>query len=67
MALTADITAANTTTALLSSENPSGPGTNVTFTATVSSGVGTPTGDVVFKANTAPQEFYRSAALVPCP
>ena len=51
---TADITGAGTTTALVSSENPSGPGSNVTFTATVSSGAGTPAGNVVFLANGVP-------------
>jgi phosphotransferase system IIA component len=50
----ADITGAGTTTALVSSVNPSAPGSNVTFTATVSSGVGTPEGDVVFLASGAP-------------
>ncbi len=45
---------AGTTTALLSSQNPSAPGSNVTFTATVSSGVGTPAGNVVFLANAVP-------------
>ena len=45
---------AGTTTALLSSLNPSDSSSNVTFTATVSSGVGTPTGDVVFLANAVP-------------
>ncbi len=48
------ITAVSSTTVLISSLNPSTNGDNVTFTATVSSGVGTPTGDVVFKANTVP-------------
>ena len=48
------VTGAGTTTALLSSLNPSDSGSNVTFTATVSSGVGTPTGDVVFLANAVP-------------
>jgi uncharacterized repeat protein (TIGR01451 family) len=38
-----------TTTALSSSINPSDIGQNVTFTATVSAGVGTPTGTVQFK------------------
>ena len=51
---TADITGADTTTALVSSENPSGPGSNVTFTATVSSGAGTSAGEVVFLANSVP-------------
>ncbi|MGO4831119.1 Ig-like domain repeat protein, partial [Rhizobiaceae sp. 2RAB30] len=39
---------ATTTTALTSSKNPSVPGESVTFTATVSSTAGTPTGNVVF-------------------
>ena len=51
---TADITGAGTTTALVSSENPSEPGSNVTFTVTVSSGVETPMGEVVFLANAVP-------------
>ena len=42
---------ASSTTALESSANPSVQGSNVTFTATVSSTAGTPTGDVVFKTN----------------
>lgn len=54
LALSANITAAATTTVLNSSPNPSGPGTNVTFTATVSSGAGTPSGNVVFSANGTP-------------
>ena len=48
------ISAAGSTTSLISSVNPSGPGSNVMFTATVSSGVGTPAGDVVFLANSVP-------------
>ncbi|MGO8926728.1 MAG: YDG domain-containing protein, partial [Limisphaerales bacterium] len=48
---TADITPAASTTVLISSQNPSSQGSNVTFTATVSSTAGTPTGDVVFKTN----------------
>jgi hypothetical protein len=40
---------ANSATALASSLNPSTYGTNVTFTATVTSGAGTPTGTVTFK------------------
>jgi fibronectin-binding autotransporter adhesin len=52
--LTGEITAVGTTTGLLSSTNPSTETSNVTFTATVSSGVGTPTGNVVFKANAVP-------------
>ncbi|HOX59828.1 MAG TPA: YDG domain-containing protein [Candidatus Paceibacterota bacterium] len=51
---TADITGAATTTTLVSSENPSEPGSNVTFTATVASDVGTPEGDVVFLASDVP-------------
>jgi hypothetical protein len=43
------IAKAATTTALGSSLNPSGLAQNVTFTATVSSTAGTPTGTVVFK------------------
>ncbi len=45
---------AATTTALGSSANPSAQGSNVTFTATVSSSVGTPSGQVVFLANATP-------------
>jgi hypothetical protein len=58
---TADITAAATTTALVSSGNPSDPGSDVTFTATVSSAAGTPTGDVVFLASDVP---FSTNALV---
>jgi len=49
---TANITAASTLTAVISSLNPALPGSNVTFTATVSvvaPGGGTPTGNVIFK------------------
>src|SRR5207247_2518843 len=42
---------ANTTTALLSSVNPSNFGQSVTFTATVTSGAGTPSGTAQFKDN----------------
>ncbi len=49
--VTGVITAVSSATALVSSLNPSTEGDNVTFTATVSSGAGTPTGDVVFKTN----------------
>ncbi len=59
--LAADITGAGTTTALVSSENPSEPGSNVTFTATVSSGVEIPSGEVVFLANAVP---FSTNALV---
>jgi len=51
LSLSADITGASSTTALISSLNPSTNADSVTFTVTVSSGVGTPTGDVVFKTN----------------
>ncbi|MFZ0771007.1 MAG: Ig-like domain repeat protein [Candidatus Sulfotelmatobacter sp.] len=46
------VNAATTTTALVSSLNPSGLGVSVKFTATVSSGGGTPTGSVAFKNGT---------------
>jgi autotransporter-associated beta strand protein len=59
--LTGVITAVSSSTALISSLNPSTNGNLVTFTATVSSGVGTPTGDVVFKANAVP---FSTNALV---
>jgi hypothetical protein len=39
---------------LISSQNPSRPGSNVTFTASVSSGAGVPAGSVVFLANAVP-------------
>jgi uncharacterized repeat protein (TIGR01451 family) len=42
---------ATTTTTLASSANPSESGQDVTFTATVASGAGTPTGTVTFKDN----------------
>ena len=42
---------APTSTAVSSSSNPSDLGQNVTFTATVTSGAGTPTGTVQFKDN----------------
>jgi len=51
---TANITGAATMTTLVSSANPSGPGSNVTFTATVASGAGTPAGEVVFLAGGTP-------------
>jgi hypothetical protein len=49
---TANITAASTLNAITSSLNPASPGSNITFTATlsvVSPGAGTPTGNVIFK------------------
>src|SRR5208282_151612 len=48
---TAAITGAASATVLVSSQNPSTNGANVTFTATVTSSVGTPTGSVVFLTN----------------
>ncbi|HYY56852.1 MAG TPA: Ig-like domain repeat protein, partial [Pyrinomonadaceae bacterium] len=45
------ITKATTTTSVSSSVNPSDLGQNVTFTATVSSAAGTPTGTVQFKVD----------------
>src|SRR5207244_10166284 len=45
------IAKANTATALLASVNPSNFGQSVTFTATVTSGAGTPSGTVQFKDN----------------
>jgi hypothetical protein len=48
---TATITPAPSTTTLQSSKNPSIQSSNVTVTAPVSSGVGTPSGVVVFLAN----------------
>jgi len=45
------VNAASSTTVLVSSQNPSTNGVSVTFTATISSGVGTPTGNVVFLTN----------------
>jgi hypothetical protein len=55
------ITGAATATLLVSSANPSALGANVTFTATVSSGAGTPTGNVVFLASNVP--FSTNALL----
>jgi hypothetical protein len=46
--LTQTVNAASTSTALVSSLNPSGVGQSVTFTATVTSGAGTPAGTVQF-------------------
>ncbi len=57
---TANITGASTTTGLVSSGTPSGPGTNVTFTATVGSAAGAPAGNVVFLAGGVP---FRTNAL----
>jgi hypothetical protein len=54
--LTANITAASTLNAVISSLNPALPGASITFTATisvVSPGGGTPTGNVIFKDGTA--------------
>jgi hypothetical protein len=48
------VTQAATTTTLVSSQNPSTSGQNVTFTATVSSSAGTPTGTVTFMSGTTP-------------
>jgi hypothetical protein len=47
--LTQTVNGASTSTALISSQNPSNVGQSVTFTATVTSGSGTPTGTVTFK------------------
>ena len=58
---TLTVTPASSATALSSSFNPSGLGSNVTFTATVSSAGGTPTGDVIFSANGVP---FSTNALV---
>ena len=60
-ALSQTVTGASASTALVSSQNPSSPGSNVTFTATVSSGAGTPVGSVVFLANSVP---FSTNALV---
>jgi autotransporter-associated beta strand protein len=60
-ATTADITAAASSAAIVSSLNPSIETSNVTFTATISAGVGTPSGDVVFLANGTP---FSTNALV---
>jgi uncharacterized repeat protein (TIGR01451 family) len=51
VARTFNIAKAATTTAVTSSVNPSGVGQSVTFTATVTSPSGTPTGTVQFKDN----------------
>jgi hypothetical protein len=48
---TANITKANSAGALTSSSNPSSQGANVTFTETLSSAAGTPTGTVTFFTN----------------
>ena len=48
------VTPAASSLGLVSSVNPSAPGANVTFTATASSGAGTPSGNVVFSANGTP-------------
>ena len=58
------VTALTTSCSLASSVNPSGPGSNVTFTATVSGvppAADLPTGNVVFLANDAP---FATNALV---
>ena len=47
--LTQTVNGTSTSTSLVSSKNPSGVGESVTFTATVTSGSGTPTGTVIFK------------------
>jgi hypothetical protein len=51
---TADITALASSAAIVSSLNPSTETSNVTFTATITAGVGTPGGNVVFLANGTP-------------
>jgi hypothetical protein len=51
---TANILPAGTSTRLVSSLNPSTNGNGVTFTATVSSAAGTPTGNVLFLTNGTP-------------
>jgi autotransporter-associated beta strand protein len=58
---TADITPAASSAGIVSSVNPSTATSNVTFTATISSGVGTPDGNVVFLANGNP---FSTNALV---
>jgi trimeric autotransporter adhesin len=60
----ADIIGAASSTMLTSSLNPSTETSNVTFTATVSSGAGLPTGDVVFLANGVPFSTNTLAAGV---
>src|SRR5581483_4769398 len=52
-----------TTTTLISSQNPSAPTDPVTFTATVTSGAGTPTGNVAFKDNNVNISGCASVAL----
>ncbi|PWU08705.1 MAG: hypothetical protein C5B50_28980 [Verrucomicrobia bacterium] len=62
--LTANITQANSSTSLASSQNPAGQGSNVTFTATVAGSPPTPdspTGNIVFSANSSP---FSTNALV---
>ena len=53
-----------TSVALVSSLNPSTNGNNVTFTATVSSSSGTPTGNVVFQTNGVPMSTNALSAGV---
>jgi autotransporter-associated beta strand protein len=60
-ALSQAVTGAASATALASSQNPSAAGSNVTFTATVSSGADAPAGNVVFLANAVP---FSTNALV---
>ena len=48
-----DVNQAGTTTAVSSNNNPSGSGQSVTFTATVSSAAGTPSGNVQFNIDNA--------------
>jgi large repetitive protein len=52
--LTQTVNKADTTTSLASSENPSNQGDSVTFTATVGSGTGTPTGSIQFTIDGSP-------------
>jgi hypothetical protein len=59
-------TPAGTTTALVSSVNPSDVGQSLTFTATVTSAAGTPTGTVQFKidgANSGPPVILNSSGV----
>ena len=49
-AVSQKVTKAATSVSLVSSQNPSAIGQTVTFTATMSSSAGTPTGTVTFKA-----------------
>jgi uncharacterized repeat protein (TIGR01451 family) len=51
LTLTIDQTAIGTTTSISGGTNPATPGTNVTYTATVSASAGTPAGTVAFTAN----------------